>query len=118
MVRPRIPLTKAIERAFAPDQVTDWYSTAIQAKTTCTQKSGMKTFPRVSDARWHGQGPRTDGRRSEDCGSRIAAFVPQYLVIQANKFTMTSDYQPKKLGKQWAAAGAEGVRCTALDGRN
>ncbi|EGD75060.1 ubiquitin carboxyl-terminal hydrolase [Salpingoeca rosetta] len=46
VVRPAFDLSALIEASFQPQQVEDWYSPAIQAKTSCTQTQGFKTFPK------------------------------------------------------------------------
>jgi ubiquitin carboxyl-terminal hydrolase 5/13 len=45
VVRPKIPLESCLESLICPEEISDFYSTAIQGKTTARKTSKLKTFP-------------------------------------------------------------------------
>ncbi|KAL3696589.1 hypothetical protein R1sor_010665 [Riccia sorocarpa] len=44
-VRPRVPLAACLECFFAPEEVQDFYSTALNSRTTAIKTSRLVTFP-------------------------------------------------------------------------
>ncbi|XP_068639487.1 ubiquitin carboxyl-terminal hydrolase 14-like isoform X1 [Aristolochia californica] len=44
-VRPRVPLEACLACFTAPEEVQDFYSTALNSKTTATKTTGLTTFP-------------------------------------------------------------------------
>ncbi|KAJ3679422.1 hypothetical protein LUZ60_017433 [Juncus effusus] len=45
IVRPRVPLEACLSSFSAPEEVHDFYSSALNAKTTAIKTAGLKTFP-------------------------------------------------------------------------
>ncbi|KAL8046490.1 hypothetical protein ABFX02_08G180900 [Erythranthe guttata] len=45
IVRPRVPLMDCLECFSAPEELHDFYSTALDAKTTATKTAGLTSFP-------------------------------------------------------------------------
>lgn len=45
VVRPRVPLEACLASFSAPEEVMDFYSTALKAKTTATKTTGLTSFP-------------------------------------------------------------------------
>ncbi|KAJ8763625.1 hypothetical protein K2173_003097 [Erythroxylum novogranatense] len=45
IVRPRVPLEACLANFSAPEEVQDFYSTALKAKTTALKTAGMTSFP-------------------------------------------------------------------------
>ncbi|KAJ4756079.1 Ubiquitinyl hydrolase 1 [Rhynchospora pubera] len=45
IVRPRVPLGACLSNFSAPEEVQDFYSTALNAKTTAIKTAGLTTFP-------------------------------------------------------------------------
>eukprot|EP00252_Welwitschia_mirabilis_P020737 TRINITY_DN5140_c0_g2_i1.p1 TRINITY_DN5140_c0_g2~~TRINITY_DN5140_c0_g2_i1.p1 ORF type:complete len:813 (-),score=191.31 TRINITY_DN5140_c0_g2_i1:262-2700(-) len=45
IVRPKVPLSACLECFSAPEEVHDFYSTAMNAKTTAMKTAGLATFP-------------------------------------------------------------------------
>ncbi|XP_043810896.1 ubiquitin carboxyl-terminal hydrolase 14 isoform X2 [Manihot esculenta] len=45
IVRPRVPLEACLASFSAPEQIQDFYSTALKAKTTAQKSAGLTSFP-------------------------------------------------------------------------
>ncbi|GLT77243.1 hypothetical protein SLA2020_488480 [Shorea laevis] len=45
IVRPRVPLEACLASFSAPEQIADFYSTALKAKTTAIKTAGLTSFP-------------------------------------------------------------------------
>ncbi|WOL18550.1 ubiquitin carboxyl-terminal hydrolase 14 [Canna indica] len=45
IVRPRVPLEACLANFAAPEEIHDFYSSALNAKTTATKTAGLATFP-------------------------------------------------------------------------
>lgn len=45
IVRPRVPLHACLENFTAPEEIHDFYSTALKAKTTAIKTTGLTSFP-------------------------------------------------------------------------
>ncbi|KAK9092283.1 hypothetical protein Syun_027194 [Stephania yunnanensis] len=45
IVRPRVPLEACLANFSAPDELDDFYSTALNAKTTASKRAGLTSFP-------------------------------------------------------------------------
>uniref|UniRef100_A0A0A9DYE8 USP domain-containing protein n=1 Tax=Arundo donax TaxID=35708 RepID=A0A0A9DYE8_ARUDO len=45
IVRPRVPLEACLSSFSGPEEIPDFYSTALNSKTTATKTAGFKTFP-------------------------------------------------------------------------
>lgn len=45
VVRPRVPLEACLASYSAPEEVMDFYSTALKSKTTATKTTGLTSFP-------------------------------------------------------------------------
>ncbi|KAL6538376.1 ubiquitin-specific protease ubp14 [Orobanche gracilis] len=45
IIRPRVPLMDCLECFSAPEELHDFYSTALNAKTTATKTAGLTSFP-------------------------------------------------------------------------
>ncbi|GJN37313.1 hypothetical protein PR202_gb26251 [Eleusine coracana subsp. coracana] len=45
IVRPRVPLEACLASFSGPEEIPDFYSTALNSKTTATKTAGFKTFP-------------------------------------------------------------------------
>lgn len=45
VVRPRVPLQACLASFSAPDEVMDFFSTALKSKTTATKTTGLTSFP-------------------------------------------------------------------------
>uniref|UniRef100_A0A1D1YQ29 Ubiquitin carboxyl-terminal hydrolase n=1 Tax=Anthurium amnicola TaxID=1678845 RepID=A0A1D1YQ29_9ARAE len=45
IVRPRVPLEACLSTFSAPEEIHDFYSTALNAKTTAVKTAGLTTFP-------------------------------------------------------------------------
>ncbi|ESR65257.1 ubiquitin carboxyl-terminal hydrolase 14 [Citrus sinensis] len=45
IVRPRVPLEACLSTFSAPEELPDFYSTALKAKTTATKSAGLTSFP-------------------------------------------------------------------------
>lgn len=95
-VRAQIPFTACMAALSEPEILTDFWSSAVQAKTTATKYKERQ--------------PHTE-RHTETHLANIEIFVsfvrttrfasfPDHLVIQIKKFTFGLDWVPKKLGKR------------------
>ncbi|KAG8637102.1 hypothetical protein MANES_15G081800v8 [Manihot esculenta] len=74
IVRPRVPLEACLASFSAPEQIQEFYSTPLKAKTTA-QKKRSESF-----TLWKG----------------LTSF-PDYLVLHMRKFVMEEGWVPKKL---------------------
>ncbi|MCI09762.1 ubiquitin carboxyl-terminal hydrolase 14-like, partial [Trifolium medium] len=45
IVRPRVPLEACLANFSAPEEIHDFYSTALQTKTTALKSAGLTSFP-------------------------------------------------------------------------
>lgn len=81
-----------------PEILTDFWSSAVQAKTTATKYGERR--PHI--LRFHGTNLRMHALISAFVSfartTRFASF-PDHLVIQIKKFTFGLDWVPKKLGE-------------------
>lgn len=97
-VRAQIPFSACMAALSEPEILTDFWSSAVQAKTTAT-KYGERQ-PHI--LRFHGTNLRMHALISAFVSfartTRFASF-PDHLVIQIKKFTFGLDWVPKKLGK-------------------
>lgn len=98
-VRAQIPFSACMAALSEPEILTDFWSSAVQAKTTAT-KYGERQ-PHI--LRVHGTNLRMHALISAFVSfartTRFASF-PDHLVIQIKKFTFGLDWVPKKLGKR------------------
>lgn len=101
-VRAKIPFSACMAALNEPEMLTDFWSSAVQAKTTATKYVG-------GGGDMHAQVVSSLSQDvcinvSVSCVSfarttRFASF-PDHLVIQIKKFTFGLDWVPKKLGRR------------------
>lgn len=94
-VRAQIPFTACMAALSEPEILTDFWSSAVQTKTTATKyEERQRHILRLNNLKMHllifVSFVRT---------TRFASF-PDHLVIQIKKFTFGLDWVPKKLGEQ------------------
>lgn len=98
-VRAQIPFAACMAALSEPEVLTDFWSSAVQAKTTATKyKEAPPPHTRTPRATLTHTLP-TEISVSFVRTTRFASF-PDHLVIQIKKFTFGLDWVPKKLGKR------------------
>lgn len=103
-VRAKIPFSACMAALNEPEMLTDFWSSAVQAKTTATKYVGGGGGGDMHAQVASSQSQDVCINVSVSCVSfarttRFASF-PDHLVIQIKKFTFGLDWVPKKLGRR------------------